>query len=349
MPGLAAAIRYTFSACFAGALLVQAPWTIYFIGKIIQSKRMYKALAKNQNQDDTVRRLKRKHKNQLTLHEYLLTTISLELFSVILTIISLILSANEYTIQFNCSEYYFVFYIYAKYGISLFSFLFYESVIEVMNLTTIFAKDFYIYDNTNTGMKKKRKWILVRFVVVACLAVSGIGIVIGFILVDIFIITQIIQYYKLSIQLYKSLKKRYQDTMYEFGSSSREAATELNYIKHYKRVVIWCSILSLNAIAFTVTFLFTLPQSILGEICIYERIANQGYTWINSTVYESIETAILGLDGIFYGIFVVLYLPVFVLYTLYYLCDKLLFVRVYKHRYHIRYSMISEDMGQFFV
>ena len=343
------ALEYTFSICLVAVILVQVPWTFYFIGETIQSKRMHKALVKNQDQDDTVRRLKTKHRNQLTLNKHLLTIILLEQLTGILIIIRLILSANKYTIQFNCSEYYYVLYIYVKYGISLVGFLTYESALEVLNLTTIFVKDVLIYNYTNTGMEKRNKWFLVRFVVIACLAISGVGIVFGLILVEILFITQLIQYYKVSMQLYRSLKMRYQDVNYEFGISSSEAATELKYLTHYRRVAIWCFIIGLNAVAYTVLFLFSLPQSIIGEVCIYELIANQSYTWIHSTAYEVIDNGILSLDGIFYAIFVILYLPVFVVYTLYYHCDKLLFVRVYKHRYHIRYSVIDESMGQLFV
>ena len=245
--------------------------------------------------------------------------------------------------------YYYVIYLYVKHLVFLVGFLAYESALEVLNLTTIFAKDTYIYSNTYTGMKKRKKRFIVKLVVIVCLAISGIGIVLGLALVEIFFITQVIQYYKLSTQLYRSLQMRYQDTKYEFGFSSSEAVNELSYIKHYKRVSISCFILGLNAIAFTVLYILSLPQNIIGEVCIYELFANQGYTWINSTAYTSIDNAILGLDGIFYAIFIFLYLPVFVLYTLYYLCDKLLFVRSYKHRYHVRYSMISGDMGKYFV
>ena len=349
MNGLSLVVEYIVSVCLVTVLLVQAPWTFYFIGKSIQSKKKYKALVRNQDQDDTVRKLKTKHKNQLTLHKYLLTIITLEQLTWILTMITVILGANKNTIEFNCSEYYYVLYIYVKYGISLFGFLAYESALEVLNLTTIFAKDFLIYNNENSAMKKRNRWFIVRFVVIVCLAISGVGIVFGLILVEILYITQIIRYYKLSMQLYRSLKIRYQDINYEFGSSSSEAVTELKYITHYRRVAIWCFIIGLNVVPYTVVFIFSIPGKIIGEDCIDKLIDIQNYTWINSTAYKGVNTAVFSLQIALYAIFVILFLPVFVLYTLYYLCDKLLFVRVYKHRYHIRYSAINESMGQLFV
>ena len=342
-------IKYTFIICFITVVVVQAPWTFYFIGKIILNRRRYVGLVQNQDQGDTVKRLTVKYKNEISLHKYLLTSTTFELLTVLLTIVNFVLSANGQTIQFDCSQYYAVLYAYVKYLLELLTILMFVSALEALNLTTRFAKGIYIYSNTNTGLEKKRKRFLVRFVVIACLAVSGVGIGIGFILVEIFLIAQLIQYYKLSTELYRSLQIHYQDTKYEFGINSIEATSVLKYKRHYKWFSLWCFFLALNAIVCVTIFLVSLPQSIIGEDCILELITKQKQPWLNSTVYKGVDFTILGIEGIFYTIFVVLYLPVFVLYTLYYLCDKLLFVRVYKHRYHIRYSMINEEMGQFFV
>ena len=341
-------VKYAFILCFVIVIVVQAPWTLYFIGKIILIKRRYVGLVRNQDQGDTVRKLKVKYRNELSLYKYLLATTTFELLTALLTIINFILSANSQIIQFECSEYYAVLYVYVKYLFELLTILMFVSALEALNLTTKFAKGIYIYtDSTNTALKKKKKRFIVRFVLIACLAVSGIGI--GFILVEIFLITQLIQYYKLSTELYRSLQIHYQDTKYEFGTTSIEATSVLRYKRHYKVFTTWCFLLALNVVVCVTGFLFSLPQHIIGEDCILEFITKQKQPWMNSTVYKGVDVAIQSLETAFYAIFVILYLPVFVLYTLYCLCDKLLYVRVYKHIYHIRYSVIDESMGQLFV
>ena len=252
------------------------------------NKRKYIAFVRNQDQGETVKRLKVKYKNETSLYKYLLITTTCELLSVSLTIINFILSANGQIIQFGCSEYYAVLYVYVKYVLELLTILMIESALEALNLTTIFAKGIYIYTNTEPftqiqlQLKKKKKRFLVRFLVIVCLAVSGVGVGIGFILVEIFLIAQLKQYYTLSTELLRSLQIHYQDTKYEFGTSSVEATSVLRYKRHYKWFTTWCLLLALNAIVCVTVFLLSLPQKIIGEDCIVELITKQEQTWINS-------------------------------------------------------------------
>ena len=342
-------VSYALALCFTIVLSVHAPWTLYFIGKVILNKRRYIGLVRSQDQGDTVKRLTVKYKNELSLYKYLLTTTTFELLTALLTILSCILSANGRKIQFNCTEYYAVLYVYVKYLLELLAILMLVSALEALNLTTKFAKGIYICTNTNTALKKEKRRFLVRFVLIACLAVSGVGIGIGYVLVEIFLITQLVQYYKHSTELYRTLQIHYQDTKYEFGTTSMEATSVLKYKRHYKVFTTWCFFLALNGVICVTIFLFSLPQSIIGEDCILEFITIQKQPWMNSTAYKGVDLATLSLGTLFYAILVILYLPVFVLYTLYYLCDKLLFVKVYKYRYHIRYSVTHQDMGEYFV
>ncbi|KAI6654053.1 hypothetical protein LOD99_2900 [Oopsacas minuta] len=343
-------VKSTFTICFTTVVLVQLPWMLYFIIKLVQARKLLCSLVRIQDLSEEMKNLIVKQRNQLILYKYLLTATTFELLTVTMTGINFVISVNEDKFKFNCHQYYAIAYIYVKYVLDLLNIVFFQCTLEILNLTTVFAKDVYLHNNTtDCVMRKKVKWFIARTSIVLCLALSGIGIGIGYFLAEIILFTQLICYYRNSMILYKSLIILYEDTKYEFGSLSIEARLVLRYIRHFKWFTIWFFIIAVNILLCTTLFLISLPQNILGEKCILELITQQKYTRINSTIYAEVDFAIVLLESIFYAIFVILYLPVFLVYTLYYLCEKLLFVRAYKYRYHVRYTMVDHDIQQVLV
>ena len=338
------ATRFVFLVCFVIVILVQLPWILYFIIKIVQGKLILKRIRKNQDQSDVVKGLALKHKNNFSLHKYLLTATIFELSTMVMSAVNYSLSATQHEFQFNCSYYYVLLFVYAKYTLELVNVLFFQSTLEVLNITTLFVKDVYLRNSAHSVMRKKINRFVLRFLLVLGLGVSGVGLGIAYVICEVFLITQLVLYYRYSRQLYRALRMHYEDTKYEFGSTSVEARTVLKQKKHYKYFTIWFYSILLTLVLSSIAFGISLPQRILGEDCILEFLTNNSTTLNNSTVYEDINFAVLIVSPLLYGVFIVLFIPVYTVYSMYYLCDKFLFVNRYSYRYHVRYSVGLEDL-----
>ena len=262
------AFLYTSIALFVTVILVQIPWTLYFITRVLQERKSVSSFRRKRVQSDATGRLILKHKNQLTLQKFFFTATLFELLMTLTIIFDYVLDANRSLISFNCSQYYFVPYLFVKYFFEFIDMVFLQCTIEVLNLTTLFVKDVYLRNNTHSGMKKKINGFIVRFLIVLGLGVSGVGLGIAYIVCEVFIIAQLVLYYRYSRQLYRSLGIHYDDTKYEFGIKSIEARTARKQKKHYKYFTIWLfiiiNIMTLGVLGFTIY----LPIIILEEECI---------------------------------------------------------------------------------
>ena len=241
---VADAFIYTSIVLFVIVILIQIPWTIHFIARVVQERKAVSSLLRNRVQSDATGKLILKHKNQLILQKCFFTATLFELLMVLMVVVDYALGGNKDLISFDCSQYYFVPFIFVKYFLELLDILLYQSILEVLNITTLFVKDVYLRNSAHSGMRKKINRFVLRFLLVLGLGVSGVGLGIAYVICEVFLITQLVLYYRYSRQLYRALRMHYEDTKYEFGSTSVEARAVLKQKKHYKYFTIWFFIIT---------------------------------------------------------------------------------------------------------
>ena len=237
-------------------------------------------------------------------------------------------------------------YLYAKYVIELLEMATLQCAIEMLNLTTLFVKDVYLRNNTHSGMRKKINGFIVRFLIVLGLGVSGIGLGIAYIVCEVFIIAQLVLYYRYSRQLYRSLGMYYQDVKYEFGETSIEARVAGKHKKCYKWSKIWLFVITICLVGCATMFVFTMPMQSLSERFIKQRLTENRITFQHSEIYNVINITIASVSTAFYQAISLLYLPIYTAFSLHYLCGKFLFRKKYRHRFHVNGRYDIESLAQ---
>ena len=336
-----------FIICSLVLNFVQIPWLIYFILNILQQRKFVSRLMRTGDHNDQAN-LITKNRNKLLLHKYLFTTVVLEWGTVVYILINYIvgISLSENKIYFNCMQYYYALHLYEKNVKILIEMILILCILETLNLTTLFVKDVYLRNSVHSVMRKKINRFVMRFLLVLGLGVSGVGLGIAYVLCEVFLITQLVLYYRYSRQLYRALRMQYEDTKYEFGRTSVEARTVWKHMRHYKYTTIWFFIIILTLVFGITVNEISLPYIFLDEECIQRIITNHNLTFTNSTIFRDIDIAISTVSSILYLICLLMLMPVYTAFSVYYLCDKFLFVRVYQHRYHVRYSQGYDNLVQ---
>ena len=339
---LASAFLYSVIIFCIITIAIHIPWIIYFQVKIYQKKKIVSRIVRNGIKQEDLN-LAFNHRNQLLLYRYLLMDVTFELLSMTSAIVStfirsgLITKITQY--KMDNIDWQLFMYLYAKYVTGVVEMAFVLCTLEMLNLTTLFVKDVYLRNNTHSGMRKKINGFIVRFLIVLGLGVSGVGLGIAYIVCEVFIIAQLVLYYRYSRQLYRSLGMYYQDVKYEFGETSIEARVAGKHKKHYKLSAVWIFITAFCLVGCATMFVITIPVKFLNEKFIEQTI-------IHSEIYYFVDIATVSLSSAFYLTFWLLYLPIYTAFSLRYLCDKFLFVRVYRHRFHVNGKYEIESLVQ---
>ena len=328
------------------AISTNIPWIIYSLINIFQNEKIVSRLVRNGIQNENINLVNSK-RNKLLLHKYLLMNISFELLTNITTIVKCIMVCKpikEIT-QFHLynNDSLSVIYLYVKYAAWIVDKLFILCTIEMVNLTVLFVKDVYLRNSTHRGMRRNINRFLMRILLILCLGGSGIGLGIANILFEVFIIAQLVLYYRYSRQLYRSLGMYYQDVKYEFGDTSIEARTAGKHKRHYKWSAIWYFIIAICFMAGVTIFDFNVTLHFLKEGFIEQRLVQQNITFTQTKIFQNMNIISLSVSSSLLLLFWLLYLPIYTTFSLYYLCVKFLFVRTYRHRFHVngRYEIES--------
>ena len=328
-------------------IIFQIPWIVYLIINISQREKILTRLKRNGYQLDDVSLVSR-HRNKLLLYKYLLMCVIFELLVFVLNVFNSALGyiAIKERIQLNSNHLIEFAHFYVKYLLVLIEIIFAQCNLEMSNLTTLFVKDVYLRNSAHSGMRKKINRFVLRFLLVLGLGVSGVGLGIAYVICEVFLITQLVLYYRYSRQLYRALRMHYEDTKYEFGSTSVEARTVWRHMRHYKWCTIWYYIIVFCYVVVITIFELSFPLQFLNEASIKQILINNNITFTNTTVYQYLNIAPASVSIVFSLILLLSFLPIYTVYSMYYLCDKFLFVRVYKHRYHVNDNWEIESLVQ---
>ena len=337
------ALKSVYISIYFIVVFIQIPWQVYFIIKFFEARSRSAQLKRIDDGSGGFQNLLQKYKNTKILYKYFIAATTFELLTILLTIFNNILTVTLPDFYLHCEEYYFILYLYASHLIGFLSIVCFMSTIEVLNLTTNFAINIFIL-NRNGGKKQKVRIFIMKLILLVSLALSGIGMGIAYILVVVLLIRENIKYYQYSRELYRKLKKIYQDVKYEFGSTHIQTRSARMNLLHYKRFTLWFSMVVFVVMIVFILSIFSIPFRLVGTPCILETITRDKY---NSTILDSIHyKGIMEGESILYTTlvvsFMILFIPFYTLYSLYYLCDKLLFVNVYPHRYHVGESVGSD-------
>ena len=335
-------VRWIFIAFYSSLILVQIPWIAYFIVKAMQAKKNSTELRRNIDQSDTIKKLTRKHINNLQLYKHFLVMTIFEFLTYVTLIINYAFTIGEPT--FNCSQYYYPLYLHLKYNLQFASVLFFQCTLAVLNLTTLFVKNVYLGRNAESEKQRKKTIFVIKLLPGLFLALSGVGILLGITSSLVFIIIEFIYYYKHSKQLYRVLTIIREDVKYEYGEGSFKEVSARKQRLHYKRFAIWFYVVASMLVIGIFLFLIILPQLILGEQCIVQVFSRHNLTFFNNTMYKDSEIGLQITSSVFYAAFALTFIPVYTIYSLYYLVDKFLYVRVFQPRYHVRYSVGVQDL-----
>ena len=137
----------------------------------------------------------------------------------------------------------------------------------------------------------------------------------------------------------------YEDTKYEFGSTSVEARTVWKHMRHYKWCTIWYFIIAFCYVVCITISELSLPLQFLNEESINKRLTNSNITFTNTRIYLYLNIATT-VSITFNLIIWLSILPIYTVYSMYYPCDKFLFVSVYRHRYHVNDKWEIESLAQ---
>ena len=304
---------------------VQMTWVILLLVNVSQKAKIVSRLVRNGYQHENINVFS-SHKNKLLLYKYLLMNVVFELLITVQNVPNKIFRSSPIRgIAHNIQvDWQFFAYLYAKYFSRLIEMVLLLCILEALNLTILFVKDVYLRNSTHSGMRKKINRFIMRFLLLLALGVSGIGLGIAYILCEVYLITQLVLYYRYSRQLYRSLGMHYEDTKYEFGDTSIEARTALKHKKHYKWWTIWLCIIAFCMVVLTTMLVITMPLQLLNEGFIEQRLIESNVAFIHSDIYYYI---IIASELVFNGlglIAVLTYLPIYVIFSMYYLCHKFL-------------------------
>ena len=340
------ALNYVLISCYIIIITIEIPWIIYFFAKMVEMNKSVSDMDRRRNEwDNTSKQIYQQHKNKLRLYFYLfIVTIaeSLTTFSILLTLLIIFDLLNP---TINCNEFYFLFYLYIKYNLLSLSVILPQCTIELINITSLYVNYIFLRNSSTVSLTQRINRFTFKQVLVVTLALSGIGLPLAFIISETLLIIGMIQYYKYSKQVYRSLTMIADDLLYEHSRSSLEATRARRQLVHYKRFTIWFYIFSLILVFVSIDFVLWLPQSVMEETCIVSNVAQ----FVDSDVYQVYKYALLAIGGVLHVSAIIVFLPFYTVYSLYYLCDKFLFTYKYPHRYKIRYSanMDLEDRLEF--
>ena len=328
------ALNYVFVSCYILIIAVEIPWIVYFFAKMIEMNKSVSDMDKRKDCESSNRQIYQQHKNKLRLYFYLfVVTISesLTTFSILLTLLIIYDLLNP---ALNCNEFYFLFYLYIKYNLLSLSVILPQCTIELINITSQYVNHIFLRNNSNVSLIQKINRFTFKQVLVVVLALSGIGLPLVFLICECLLIIGMVQYYKYSKQVYRSLTMIADDVLYEHGRGSLEAIQARKQLLHYKRFTIWFYIFSLILVFVSVDYVLWLPQSVMEEECIVPSVAQL----VVSNVYQVYKYTLLAIGTVLHVSGIIVFLPLYTAYSLYYLCDKFLFTYRYPHRYKIRYS-----------
>ena len=323
-------------------IFIQILWIIYFGIKIQQNEKIHNRLVHNGYQHDDTS-LFSSHRNKLLLYRYLLINVTSEMLTLVLVSINTTIRSRPMEQIIDRAPYS---YLYVKYVAGLIQIVFSLCILEMLNLTTLFVKDVYLRNSTHSGMRKKINRFIMRFLLLLALGVSGIGLGIACILCEVFLIIQLVLYYRYSRQLYRSLGMHYEDTKYEFGDTSIEARTALKHKKRYRWSAIWYFIVTVCIVVDITMLVATIPLQFMNEKFIEQRLTENNITFTHSDIYYDINIANVLVSSGLYFIITLMYLPIYVIFSMYYLCDRFLFVRIYRHRFHVNDKYEIESLVQ---
>ena len=290
--------------------------------------------------DSSNRQIYQRHKNKLRLYFYLfIVTISesLTTFSILFTLLIIFDLLNP---KLNCKELYFLFYFYVKYNLLSLSIILPQCTIDLINITSQYVNYIFLRNNSTVSLVHQINRFTFKLVLVVILALSGIGLPLTFIIGEAFLIIGMIQYYKNSKQVYRSLTMIADDLLCEYGRGSLEAIRARKQLLHYKRFTIWFFIFSLILVFLSVDFVLWLPQSVMEEECIVSNLV----PIVGSSIYQIYKYTLWAIGGVIHITAIIVFLPLYTVYSMYYLCDKFLFTYKYPHRYKIRYSINSDNL-----
>ena len=206
-------------------------------------------------------------------------SVTFEFLTIVLIVINSTIRCRAFkeNIQFNSDNMALLLftYLYIKYLSGLIEVIFAQCSLEVLNLTTLFVKDVYLRNSAHSGMRKKINRFVLRFLLVLGLGVSGVGLGIAYVICEVFLITQLVLYYRYYRQLYRALRMHYEDTKYEFGSTSVEARTVWKHMRHYKWCTIWYFIIAFCYVVCITISELSLPLQFLNEESINKRLTKQ--------------------------------------------------------------------------
>ena len=339
-------INFAFISCYALTISVQCPWILYFIAKITEMKKYVSKMEPQRYWTDSNREIFQQNQNRLYLYMYILSSTVFETLTLSSIIISLLLIFNIPTFTFACKEYPFKVYLYIKYLILLISIILPQCTFELINITTKFVQNSFLRNKQSSGMRRKFCIFLTRISIVVVLGLTGIGLPFAFLLGELFIILSFVNYYRYSKELYRSLVIITQDTRYEYGHGSVEEKQAKRRMLHYKRFTIWFFIYSLVLVFISVDFVLWMPQSLMEEKCSKIFFNN---TIETSHIYQYFKYTIELAGATLHATGISIFVPFYTVYSMYYLCDKFLFIRKYPHRYRVRYSIGIERIDEMLI
>ena len=341
-------LLYVYLSINLVVVFIQIPWLAYFLVKFLQARNRLAQLMRI-DMSEGCQNLLQKYENTKILYKYFIAATTFELLTMSLTVFNIILNPNPLKDYLHCKEYYFIMYLYGKYFIGFLSVLCLMSSIEVLNFTTKFATNVFIL-NIKDGNENKIRIFIMKLVLLVMLALSGIGMI-AFILVEILLVKESIQYYQNSRELYKKLRMMYEDVKYEFGDTHINTRSARKNLLHYKRFTIWISVVVFLLVIASILFAFWTPFYLIGEPCVLETFTQYKYnsTSLDFIHYKDIKKGAAISSIIIRILIMISFIPFYTLYSLYYLCDKLLFVNVYPHIYHVGSSVGSDNINDLLI
>ncbi|KAI6654054.1 hypothetical protein LOD99_2901 [Oopsacas minuta] len=346
------AINYVFITGYITIIVVEIPWIVYFIGKTIKTRRTVSNMEIKKDWSKSNTQIYNQQKNKLQLFIFLLISTMFESFTICSIVLTLVIIFDLITPAIDCTSYMFLFYFYIKYMMLSLTIVIPACTIELINLTTQFVNYIFLRNKSKASLKHKIYQFVFRVVFVAVLALSGIGLPLTFIFAEIFLIFSFYKYYKHSIELYKSLSMIAKEMLYEYGRGSIEAIQARNRLLHYKRFTIWFFTYTFILVLISIDFILWLPQSVIEDQCLIQNITHQSLQdlqFVNSDIYQGYKYLLEGVGSFFHIIGVIWFTPIYIIYSIYYLCEKSYSMKKYKYRYKIRYSVAFDDVKEMLI
>ena len=331
------------SALILSQILIQIPWLAYLFNKIRDVHKKIRRLESVQTSEelsDSFNKLKNYRHEYRRLGLFMGVTLSELLIGSLHFAGDIIWRLVDSFLPKNCEIFFRIVKLYAHIVVgNVLAVYCYTLALLLLDILLRYHIQFYSTNNGEYNLGNQVKRVMKFSIFIVAMAISGVGALLAHL---ISIVTLLIMYVKMVVntnRLCILLRMKCDDLKYLNGEDDSATKEFVDSAKHFKRFKIWFLLCGIPLILYILTGLFiSLPLSLITEPCVIENTYLKNSTVIFSPAFNITMTVMFYLILSFLFCALVMFVPILIVYSLMFFCNKIIFEYRYTHRYHIERS-----------